>query len=73
MSKHEHNECKHTEVKFCAVCDATYCISCEKEWKNCTLSHYWTGNTFVVTPTVGDQNYILCSNGTNHSHIEIEQ
>ena len=37
---HEHNECKHEELKYCPICDVVWCVKCHKEWKQYVYTYY---------------------------------
>jgi hypothetical protein len=50
---HEHQVCKHENLKWCEKCDLIYCLNpdCKKEWKHEAYSYTWTqpcstGTTF---------------------------
>lgn len=50
MSKHDHEQCKHENLKHCKQCDVIECDDCDKEWGN---SYGWT-NPITVTPSWPD-------------------
>ena len=47
---HEHEECKHMELKFCAHCDLTYCLKCLREWGASRQSHWYAWLPTVTSP-----------------------
>ncbi len=34
MQNHNHCGCNHVNIKYCIVCNVTYCADCGQEWGN---------------------------------------
>lgn len=40
-TNHDHKECEHAEMAYCAPCAKPYCKKCGKEWAvPCTQAHF---------------------------------
>ena len=35
---HNHSQCPHASLKFCSICDKTYCEACSREWAADSIS-----------------------------------
>jgi len=46
----QRTHCEHKNLKFCSVCDATYCVDCKKEWG--TGSTWYPYTTTTTTPDI---------------------
>lgn len=51
---HEHNDCSHEELKYCAKCDVAYCPECGQEWHTQKIQYVYQGMSPSYTITVGD-------------------
>lgn len=57
MNKHEHKECEHKNLAYCAKCNVVYCKDCGKEWVERGVgcpSTWTTPNTGWVTINYND-------------------
>ena len=72
MHKHEHKECEHKNLKYCAKCDVVYCEDCPKEWSErtswpCGYLNFTNGTTpFKVSVESNDKveiNHVKCMQG----------
>ncbi len=66
MTKHNHDECKHEEVKYCVQCDAVYCEHCPFERSG---QAYIPALPYQIWPGwpnlyIGDSPWIVTSEGT---------
>jgi hypothetical protein len=57
MKEHNHEECKHVNLGYCAKCDCVYCKDCGIEW----VKPHWQ-YSYTTTPLTGTCTGGNCSN-----------
>lgn len=69
---HQHNHCRHPEVKYCVDCQRPYCTKCGKEWFSTSYSY-----PYSITTSASSGNFcgtLTSANtmGSNSSHAHTE-